>query len=86
MTSYSELAIWVLLGSFVVFLVRWQRSGTELRSRLMRLDLKVELLLKQAHDPYKDLPIELVRALTCGRKIEAIKVFRQHTNRSLKKR
>ena len=87
MSFYSDLATWVLLGSFVIFLVRWQRSGTEMRNRLMRLDFKVDLLLTRAgidHDPFKDLPIELVRALTSGRKIEAIKLFRQHTNVGLK--
>src|ERR1700756_3149460 len=55
----------------------------DVRSRLgaiSRVEAKLDLLLKQANikfDPYAGLQREIVDALQAGRKIEAIKRYRQ---------
>src|SRR3977135_4718346 len=57
----------------------------EIRSRiavLSRVEAKLDLLLKQANtkfDPYANVPLDIVQALRGGRKIEAIKLYRQST-------
>ena len=62
----------------------------EIRNRigvLGRIEAKVDLLLQQAHvkfDPYANLQREIVEAVQKGRKIEAIKLYRQATGVGLK--
>ena len=54
--------------------------------RLMRLERKLDLLLKNAgihYDPAADVPEEVLNALRQGRKIEAIKLYRQATGAGL---
>jgi ribosomal protein L7/L12 len=61
-----------------------------LRSRiavLSRVEAKLDLLLKQANikfDPYASAPLDIVQALREGRKIEAIKLYRQSSGVGLK--
>jgi ribosomal protein L7/L12 len=61
-----------------------------IRSRiavLSRVEAKLDLLLKQANikfDPYANVPLDIVQALRGGRKIEAIKLYRQSTGVGLK--
>jgi Ribosomal protein L7/L12 C-terminal domain len=61
-----------------------------LRSRiavLSRVEAKLDLLLKQANikfDPYASVPLDIVQALREGRKIEAIKLYRQSSGVGLK--
>jgi ribosomal protein L7/L12 len=52
-----------------------------------RLDIKLDLLLKQAgieYDPYKDLPSDVTDAVRRGAKIEAIKRYCESTGTTLK--
>jgi hypothetical protein len=61
-----------------------------IRSRmgaLSRVEAKLDLLLKQASikfDPYAHLEREIVEAVQAGKKIEAIKLYRQSANVGLK--
>jgi Ribosomal protein L7/L12 C-terminal domain len=61
-----------------------------IRSRiavLSRMEAKLDLLLKQANikfDPYASVPLDIVQALRAGRKIEAIKLYRQASGVGLK--
>ena len=75
----------MLLGAFLLLLVHWRLISIEMRGRLSRLDLKLDLLLKHAgieHDPYKNLPHEVVDALQRSQKIQAI--YRKATGVGLK--
>jgi Ribosomal protein L7/L12 C-terminal domain len=77
----------VLLGAFLLLLVHWRLISIEMRGRLSRLDLKLDLLLKHAgieHDPYKNLPHEVVDALQRSQKIQAIQRYRKATGVGLK--
>ena len=56
-------------------------------SMLSRVDAKLDLLLKQSgleYDPYKNLPPSVVDAVQRGKKIEAIKRYRESTGIGLK--
>jgi len=56
-------------------------------SAISRIEAKLDLLLKQANikfDPYAGLQREIVDALQAGRKIEAIKLYRQSAGVGLK--
>jgi len=56
-------------------------------SMLSRVDAKLDLLLKQSglqYDPYKNLPPSVVDAVQRGKKIEAIKRYRETTGVGLK--
>jgi hypothetical protein len=56
-------------------------------SMLSRVDAKLDLLLKQSgleYDPYKNLPPSVVDAVQRGKKIEAIKRYRESTGVGLK--
>ena len=61
-----------------------------IRSRiavLSRVEAKLDLLLKQANikfDPYANVPLDIVQALRDGKKIDAIKLYRQSTGVGLK--
>ena len=54
---------------------------------LARIDAKLDLLLKQAnikYDPYRNIAPDVVEAVRAGRKITAIKIYRQSTGAGLK--
>ena len=54
---------------------------------MSRLEAKVDLLLKQANitfDPYANVPPEIAQAVRNGKKIEAIKLYRQSSGLGLK--
>jgi len=56
-------------------------------AKLSSMDAKLDLLLKHAgleYDPYKNLPRAIVEAVQSGRKIEAIKLYRETTAVGLK--
>jgi len=88
MSAFSEATAYlILLGAFLLLLVYWRLTGIEMRGRLSRLDLKLDLLLKHAgveYDPYKNLPREVVDALQHGQKIQAIQHYRKATGVGLK--
>jgi ribosomal protein L7/L12 len=92
MSGYSEaiayLSVVVLLLVFLVFLVHQRLASIEKRvGRLSRLEVKIDLLLKQAgveYEPYKNLPSDVVDALRRGNKIQAIKHYREATGIGLK--
>jgi hypothetical protein len=54
---------------------------------LSRIDAKLDLLLKQAnikYDPYSNVSRDVAEAVRQGKKIEAIKLYRQSTGVGLK--
>ena len=56
-------------------------------AKLSSVDAKLDLLLKHAgveYDPYKNLPRAVADALQRGKKIEAIKLYREATGTDLK--
>ena len=63
-------------------------KGLQSRMGVMsRLEAKVDLLLKQANitfDPYANVPPEIAQAVRNGKKIEAIKLYRQSSGLGLK--
>jgi len=63
----------------------------EMRNRmgtlLHRVDAKLDLLLRQAnikYDPYADVPGEVTDAIRAGKKIQAIKLYRDSTGIGIK--
>jgi hypothetical protein len=86
-------ASFALAALAVVVLILLAGIGARLnglRSRiavLSRVEAKLDLLLKQANikfDPYASVPFDIVQALREGRKIEAIKLYRQSSGVGLK--
>ena len=56
-------------------------------SEVSRIEAKIDLLLKQANirfDPYANVPSDIVQAVRDGKKIEAIKLYRQSAGCGLK--
>ena len=76
------------LAVFFIFLALLHLG--ELQKRLSKLHLienKVDLLLDHAgieYDPFAKLPEDILRALQTGKKIEAIKLYREATGVGLK--
>jgi hypothetical protein len=88
MSAFSVINTYlILLGGFFALWVLWRLTLVEMRSRLSRLDFKLDLLLKHAgveHDPYKNLPREVVDALQRGEKHQAIRHYHKATGVGLK--
>jgi hypothetical protein len=87
----EQTAIIALFFLFVVLIIGVlgaRLSTLELRlGKLSSVDAKLDLLLKHAgleYDPYKNLPPAVVEALRSGKKIEAIKCYRQASGVGLK--
>lgn len=78
----------ILIALIFVASIQWRLSEIENRvAALSRLDAKLDLLLKQAgiqYDPYKNLPHEIVDAVRAGKKIQAIKRYREIAGVGLK--
>jgi|GraSoiStandDraft_47_1057283.scaffolds.fasta_scaffold964641_1 ribosomal protein L7/L12 len=84
----AVIAIMVMCVVLVIAPLSTRMSRIEQRiAKLSSIDAKLDLLLKHAgveYDPYKNLPREIVEAVQGGRKIEAIKLYRQATSVGLK--
>ena len=87
----EQWALFVFLLCAVVLLVTslaWRLSKLEIRiARLSRVDAKLDLLLKHSgleFDPYRNLPHGVAEAVQSGKKIEAIKRYREATAVGLK--
>ena len=85
------IVIFVVLLWIVIFrrLRASQRHGAadDLMKRQMRLEAKVDLLMKHAgitYDPHANVPPGVLDALRAGQKIEAIRLYRQATGVDLK--
>ena len=85
------ILLFVVLLWIVVFrrLRTSQRQGPvgELMKRQLRLEAKVDLLMKHAglsYDPHANVPPGVLAALQAGQKIEAIRQYRQATGVDLK--
>jgi ribosomal protein L7/L12 len=78
----------ILLVLVLMLSLQWRLTEIERQvSRVSRLDVKLDLLLKHAgveYDPYKALPPEVINALQNGRKIQAIKLYREASGVGLK--
>lgn len=66
-------------------------SNAELEERIARLERTVAYLMEhlklvenEGFRPRSTLPPELIDLIQCGRKIEAIKLYREHTGVGLK--
>ena len=86
---------WVFLFIFVLVMIfllatslAWRLSKLEIRiAKLSSVDAKLDILLKHSgldYDPYKNLTHEVVEAVQSGKKIEAIKRYREATGVGLK--
>lgn len=85
------IVLFIVLVWIVVFrrLRATQRQGASgnLMNRLVRLETKVDLLMKHAgitYDPHANVPPGVLDALRAGQKIEAIRLYRQATGVDLK--
>lgn len=82
------IVLFFLLVLLVIGVLSARLNTMELRiAKLSSVDAKLDLLLKHAgleYDPYKNLPPAVVEALRSGKKIEAIKCYRQSTAVGLK--
>jgi ribosomal protein L7/L12 len=82
------LLMWALIIIAWIGLVLAQCASIKKRlAALTRMEAKVDLLLKQAgatYDPYADVPANVADALAQGKKILAIKHYREATGAGLK--
>jgi ribosomal protein L7/L12 len=78
----------ILLMAVAIMLVQWRLLEIVKRlSAVSRVDAKLDVLLKHAgieYDPYKNLPPQVIDAVRRGKKIEAIKRYRESTGVGLK--
>jgi hypothetical protein len=78
----------LLVGSTIAVVNAVRAASGERHARVLsRLESKLDALLKHARielDPYSNLPPPVVDALRRGKKIEAIKEYRQATGAGLK--
>ena len=85
---FLSASLSVLCVILVVSLLGGRLGAMELRiAKLARVDAKLDLLLKHfglEYDLYKNLPPAVVGALRRGKKIEAIKRYREATAAGLK--
>jgi hypothetical protein len=85
--SESLLLGLVVAGLVVVAMIVRLTSGEGQSRALSRVEAKLDALLKHEgirFDPYADLPPAVLDALRRGRKIEAIKEYRQASGAGLK--
>jgi ribosomal protein L7/L12 len=84
----AVIAVMILCVLLVIGMLSKRMSQIEQRiAKVSSMDAKLDLLLKHAgleYDPYKNLPREIVEAVQSGRKIEAIKRYREATAVGLK--
>jgi hypothetical protein len=84
----AALLILCVLPLAILLLISWRLDGTDRRLReLSRIDVKLDLLLKQAgieYNPYRNLPHNVIDALKRGKKIDAIKKYRVAAGVNLK--
>jgi len=80
-----------LLGSLlltaILVLMYLQAKFSDQRRALARLESKLDALLQSqgvAFSPYSDIPDEILNEVRAGRKVEAIKLYRQRTGVGLK--
>ena len=82
------IAVLILCVVLVIGMLSTRMSKIEQRiAKVSGIDAKLDLLLQHAglkYDPYKNLPRELVEAVRSGRKIEAIKRYREASAVGLK--
>ena len=85
--TFGISALWVL-AVLLLAILGARIKGLQSRMGVMsRLEAKVDLLLKQANitfDPYANVPPEIAQAVRNGKKIEAIKLYRQSSGLGLK--
>jgi hypothetical protein len=87
--QWAFLFIFVLVMIFLLATsLAWRLSKLEMRiAKLFSVDAKLDILLKHSgldYDPYKNLPHEVAEAVQSGKKIEAIKRYREATGVGLK--
>jgi hypothetical protein len=77
-----------LLALILLAVIGQRLNGIVARiGELSRIEAKVDLLLKQANikfDPYQSVPAAVSAAIREGKKITAIKIYRQTTGCGLK--
>jgi hypothetical protein len=86
----AEMSFVFTLIAYVIISGMLRVSLVDIRKRIRilgRVDAKLDLLLKEAgieFDPYKGLPREVVDALQRGKKILAIKLYRDASGTDLR--
>lgn len=78
---------WLLIVAGVLFVlsVSWNRGGGEQSQRLKRIERKVDLLLRHLQlDSDQGVDPKVLELMQAGRKIEAIKLYREQTGVGLK--
>jgi hypothetical protein len=84
----AVIAVMMLCVVLVIGMLGKRMVRIEQRvAKLSSIEAKLDLLLKHAgleYDPYKNLPREVVEAVQNGRKIAAIKLYREATAVGLK--
>jgi len=93
MLTLESFELIVLIGLAVILVIVYSlaKRVIEMRTRmgplLYRVDAKLDLLLKQANikfDPYANIPPDVAAAARAGKKILAIKLYRQSSGVGLK--
>ena len=81
-----DVTFWLVLGLFLVVLgSSWPSIGSNNGWRLGRIERKVDLILRHLGlDPNQDVNLEIMELMKAGRKIQAIKLYRQQTGAGLK--
>jgi ribosomal protein L7/L12 len=87
MNEQLLLGLVVAAALIAVTIVAGMASGEYQRHALSRLEAKLDALLKHEgiqFDPFSDCPPAVVDALRRGKKIDAIKAYREATGAGLK--
>jgi ribosomal protein L7/L12 len=77
----------LVIGSFWIYLVSELARLRRRLAALSRIEAKLDLVLQHAglkYVPYANLPAPVIAALQSGRKIQAIKLYRDATGAGLK--
>ena len=93
MLTPERFELIALIGLAVILVIVYSLAFRliEMRTRMVplldRIDAKLDLLLKQANikfDPYANIPPDVASAARAGKKIQAIKLYRQSSGVGLK--
>jgi ribosomal protein L7/L12 len=81
-----DATFWLVVGIFLVVLgTSWTAAGSNNGRRLARRERKVDLILGHLGlDPNQDVNLKIVELMNAGRKIQAIKLYREQTGAGLK--
>ena len=80
-----DATFWLVLGTFVMVLLSMVRNQSSVANGNRRLERKVDLILSHLGlDPNLGVNEKIMELVKAGKKIEAIKVYREQTGAGLK--